>query len=184
MRFPKIFVLMCSDLSNHAKYCFLFTRPLWQRRHPRNSSRRGHSCGNRLHRRLRGRLPLHQRGRHRNALDLWPGGQPQTIQGYRHRHHGTGSSGKLLLFVVCMWCDTTSFLWSPLSKNKPNCIVSYCFLTIFSYYEQEVCQSSWWKVCLGPMRSFLSGWMVVISFNFLLQSSEFYWPFGVFLLIT
>ena len=96
----------------------------------------------------------------------------------------------VIVIVICncnanySFEDTPRSLQNPLSKNKSNCIVSYSFSTIFSYYEQEVCQSSRWKVCLGPMRSFLSGWMVVISFNFLLQSSEFYWPFGVFLLIT
>ena len=77
--------------------------------------------------------------------------------------------------------DTRSSPQSTLSKYKPNCIAVQSFQPYLPTNKQEISQCIQWKVCsgTGPRRSFLSCCMVVISFHFLLQSSEFYWPFGL-----
>ena len=53
--------------------------------------------------------------------------------------------------------DTQNSLRSLLSKDQTRWHYSFInFSTMFAYYEQEVRESSQWKVCSGPMRSFLS----------------------------
>ena len=76
--------------------------------------------------------------------------------------------------------DTTSSLQSTLSKTKPNCI---CFPQLFNHIflhmsRKSVCVFNE-KYVLNQWEAFSHGCVVLIGFHFLLQSSEFYWPFGL-----
>ena len=69
---------------------------------------------------------------------------------------------------------------SVIKETKPNCIVcpqlfNHFFLKMSRKYVSEVNE----KYALNQWEPFSYGCIVVISFHFLLQSSEFYWPFGL-----
>ena len=69
---------------------------------------------------------------------------------------------------------------SVIKETKPNCIVSpqlfnHFFLKMSRKYVSEVNE----KYALNQWEPFSYGCILVISFHFLLQSSEFYWPFGL-----
>ena len=75
--------------------------------------------------------------------------------------------------------DTMSSLQSPLSK-KPKLhsfptAFNHFFLKMSRKYVSEVNE----KYALNQWEPFSYGCIVIISFHFLLQSSEFYWPFGL-----
>ena len=77
--------------------------------------------------------------------------------------------------------DTRSSLQSPLLKNKPNCknshaqVFNHIFLLMSRKYVSVVNEN----YVLDQWEAFSHGCLVVISFHFLLQSTEFYWPFGL-----
>ena len=66
--------------------------------------------------------------------------------------------------------------------KNPNKIAYFptAFRSHFPTNEQKIRQCSQWKVCSRPREAFSHGGMVVNSFHFLLQRSEFYWQFGLF----
>ena len=89
-----------------------------------------------------------------------------------------GTNGKHFLQVLIFLQVTRApGIPSRVRYQKTNQIAWFPtdFQPYFPAYEKELPLCSHWKVCSGPMRSFLS-WLH-ICFHFVVQSSEFCWPF-------
>ena len=88
---------------------------------------------------------------------------------------------------------TTSIGWNPgcprtpqvtskvcYQKTKPNCICFPQFFNhIFLHMSRKYINVFNEEYVLDQWEAFSHGCVVLISFHFLLQSSEFYWPFGL-----
>ena len=83
--------------------------------------------------------------------------------------------------IITVTKDTTSSSKVRYRKTKPNCIWFPQFLNhILQHMNGKYVSVFIQEYVLDQWEAFSHGCVVLISFHFPLQSSEFYWPFGLF----